>query len=326
MSLLTADYDYELPAELIARYPTEQRQESRLLLVDRKTESLSDHRFADFPDLIATDCLTVLNNTRVIPARLKFRSRNAELLLLEQIDIRTWRALVRPGQFFRRGRQFSDVGFAGRVIEIEMDGTRKIEFAGPLDLDRVGELPLPPYLGRDPEPLDRERYQTTYGSRPGAIAAPTAGLHFTTQLINQLNHCFITLHVGVGTFRPVKAAVVSEHAMHSERYDISVDSAQRIDSASHVLAVGTTTVRALEATVQQFGAVVPGRYNTDIFIYPGFRFQRVNSLLTNFHLPRSTLLMLVAAFAGREFILEAYRRAVKERYRFFSYGDCMLIR
>ena len=326
MSLLTAEFDYELPEELIARYPTERRQESRLLLVDRKAQSLTDHRFADFPDLIGTDSLTVLNDTRVIPARLKFQSRNAELLLLEQIDTRTWRALVRPGQFFRRGRQFTELEFAGRVIEIEMDGTRKIEFGEPLDLDKVGELPLPPYLGRDVEPLDRERYQTTYANQPGAIAAPTAGLHFTTELLNQINHCFITLHVGVGTFRPVKAARISEHAMHAERYEISVDSAGRIDSALHVVAVGTTTVRALEATVQQCGAIVPGRYTTDIFIYPGFHFQRVNSLLTNFHLPRSTLLMLVAAFAGHEFILEAYRRAVKERYRFFSYGDCMLIR
>ena len=325
MSLLTAEFDYELPEELIARYPTERRQESRLLLVDRKAQSLTDHRFADFPDLIGTDSLTVLNDTRVIPARLKFQSRNAELLLLEQIDTRTWRALVRPGQFFRRGRQFTDLAFAGRVIEIEMDGTRKIEFGEPLDLDKVGELPLPPYLGRDVEPLDRERYQTTYANQPGAIAAPTAGLHFTTELLNQINHCFITLHVGVGTFRPVKAARISEHAMHAERYEISVDSAGRIDSALHVVAVGTTTVRALEATVQHCGAIVPGRYTTDIFIYPGFHFQRVNSLLTNFHLPRSTLLMLVAAFAGHEFILEAYRRAVKERYRFFSYGDCMLI-
>jgi len=214
----------------------------------------------------------------------------------------------------------------GKVIELLDEGDRLVRFDAPIDLETVGELALPPYIGRTPEPIDRERYQTIYASKSGAIAAPTAGLHFTPALLDRLPHEFITLHVGAGTFKPVKTAVVTEHRMHLEEFEVSKAAAAKISAAKKILAVGTTTVRAIESLMRQFGEIRPGKHRTDIFIYPPFEFRRVDSLLTNFHLPKSTLLMLVAAFAGREFVLEAYREAIKERYRFFSYGDCMLIR
>ena len=215
---------------------------------------------------------------------------------------------------------------AGKVIELLDEGDRLVRFDSPLDLETVGELALPPYIDRLQEPVDRERYQTIYASKLGAIAAPTAGLHFTPALLDRLPHEFVTLHVGAGTFRPVQTAVVTEHRMHLEEFEVSKEAAANIDGAKKILAVGTTTVRAIESLMQQFGEIRPGKHRTDIFIHPPFEFRRVDSLLTNFHLPKSTLLMLVAAFAGREFVLEAYREAIKERYRFFSYGDCMLIR
>jgi S-adenosylmethionine:tRNA ribosyltransferase-isomerase len=221
---------------------------------------------------------------------------------------------------------FSIEGRVGAVIQILDEGDRLIRFDRPIDFDKIGEMPLPPYIKRAPEAIDRERYQTVYAMRPGAIAAPTAGLHFTPDILARLPHEFLTLHVGVGTFKPVKAAVVSEHRLHREEFQLTEAVAGSIQSAEQVLAVGTTTVRTLETLMQRFDEIRPGKGVTDIFIYPPFDFRRVNSLLTNFHLPKSTLLMLVAAFAGREFILEAYREAVRERYRFFSYGDCMMIR
>jgi S-adenosylmethionine:tRNA ribosyltransferase-isomerase len=206
------------------------------------------------------------------------------------------------------------------------DGDRLIRFDRLVNLDEIGEIPLPPYITRRPEAIDCERYQTVFASEKGAIAAPTAGLHFTPGLLERFRHEFLTLHVGVGTFKPVKAAQITEHKLHREEFEVTADAAARIQSSREILAVGTTTVRTLETLMQRFDKIQPGKGVTDIFIYPPFQFRRVNSLLTNFHLPKSTLLMLVAAFAGREFILEAYREAVKERYRFFSYGDCMLIR
>jgi S-adenosylmethionine:tRNA ribosyltransferase-isomerase len=215
---------------------------------------------------------------------------------------------------------------AGKVIELLDEGDRLVRFDSPLDLETVGELALPPYIDRMQERVDRERYQTIYASKLGAIAAPTAGLHFTPALLDRLPHEFITLHVGAGTFRPVKTAIVTEHRMHLEEFEVSKAAAANIEGAKKILAVGTTTVRAIESLMRQFGEIRAGKHRTDIFIHPPFEFRRVDSLLTNFHLPKSTLLMLVAAFAGREFVLEAYREAIKERYRFFSYGDCMLIR
>jgi S-adenosylmethionine:tRNA ribosyltransferase-isomerase len=326
MSLRTADYDYQLPDELIARYPVERRDESRMMLLDRDSHQITHLRFRDLVDLIRPQELVVLNNTKVIPARIRFPDRNAEILLLEQLDPLTWRCLVRPGKSFSLGRTFSIHGHVGRIVQIVDEGDRVIRFDRSIDLNEIGEIPLPPYLTRMPEAIDRERYQTVFASQNGAIAAPTAGLHFTPELLERFPHEFLTLHVGAGTFKPVKTAVITEHQLHREEFELTASAAHRIQAAGEVMAVGTTTVRTLETLMQRFEKIQPGKGVTDIFIYPPFQFRRVNSLLTNFHLPKSTLLMLVAAFAGREFILEAYREALKERYRFFSYGDCMLIR
>jgi S-adenosylmethionine:tRNA ribosyltransferase-isomerase len=326
MSLRTADYDYQLPDDLIARYPAERRDESRMMLVERDGQRITHLCFRDFVDLIRAEELVVLNNTKVIPARIRFPDRNAEMLLLEQVDPCIWRCLVRPGKSFALGRTFSIYGHVGRIIQIGEEGDRLIQFDRSVDLDEIGEIPLPPYITRRPEAIDRERYQTVFASQKGAIAAPTAGLHFTSGLLDRIRHEFLTLHVGVGTFKPVKAAQITEHQLHREEFEVSAAAASRMQTAKEILAVGTTTVRTLETLMQRFDQIRPGKGVTDIFIYPPFQFRRVNSLLTNFHLPKSTLLMLVAAFAGREFILEAYREAVRERYRFFSYGDCMLIR
>jgi S-adenosylmethionine:tRNA ribosyltransferase-isomerase len=322
----TVDYDYQLPDELIARYPTRRRDESRMMLVERHHQRISHLGFRDFSALVRPEELIVLNNTKVIPARIRFPDRNAEMLLLEQVDPVTWRCLVRPGKSFLLGRTFSIHGYVGRVVQVGDAGDRLIGFDRSIDLNEIGEIPLPPYLTRMPEAIDRERYQTVFASQTGAIAAPTAGLHFTPELLDRIPHEFLTLHVGVGTFKPVKAADLTQHQLHREEFEVTAAAAARIQAAREVLAVGTTTVRTLETLMQRFDRVQPGKGKTDIFIYPPFQFRRVNSLLTNFHLPKSTLLMLVAAFADRRFILEAYREAVKERYRFFSYGDCMLIR
>jgi S-adenosylmethionine:tRNA ribosyltransferase-isomerase len=326
MGLRTADYDYQLPDELIARYPAKRRDESKLMLLERSTQQISHLSFRDFVELTRPEELIVLNNTKVIPARIRFADRNAEMLLLEQIDPSTWRCLVRPGKSFSLGRTFSIQGVLGKVVQIGNEGDRVIRFDRAIDLNEIGEIPLPPYIARTPEPIDYERYQTVYAAHVGAIAAPTAGLHFTTELLARVAHEFITLHVGVGTFKPVKVADITQHQIHREEFEVSTAAAARIQAAREILAVGTTTVRTLETLMQRFNQIQPGKGMTDIFIYPPFGFRRVNSLLTNFHLPKSTLLMLVAAFAGREFILEAYRQAVKKRYRFVSYGDCMLIR
>jgi S-adenosylmethionine:tRNA ribosyltransferase-isomerase len=326
MSLRTADYDYQLPDELIARYPAERRDESRMMLVERERQRVTHLWFRDFVDLLRPDELVVLNNTKVIPARIRFPDRNAEILMLEQVDPFAWRCFVRPGKSFVKGRTFSIHGYVGRVVQVGEDGDRLIRFDRSVNLDEIGEIPLPPYITRRPEAIDGERYQTVFASEKGAIAAPTAGLHFTPELLERFRHEFLTLHVGAGTFKPVKAAQITEHKLHREEFEVTADAAARIQSAREILAVGTTTVRTLETLMQRFDKIQPGKGVTDIFIYPPFQFRKVNSLLTNFHLPKSTLLMLVAALAGREFILEAYREAVKERYRFFSYGDCMLIR
>jgi S-adenosylmethionine:tRNA ribosyltransferase-isomerase len=326
MSLRTADYAYQLPDDLIARYPVERRDGSRMMLVERDSQRITHLCFRDFADLVRAEELVVLNNTKVVPARIRFPDRNAEMLLLEQVDPFTWWCLVRPGKSFPMGGTFSIYGHVGQIIQIGNEGDRLIRFDRSVDLDEIGEIPLPPYITRMPEAIDRERYQTVFASQKGAIAAPTAGLHFTPGLLCRICHEFLTLHVGVGTFKPVKAAQITEHQLHREEFEVSAAAASRMQAAKEILAVGTTTVRTLETLMQRFDQVRPGKGVTDIFIYPPFQFRRVNSLLTNFHLPKSTLLMLVAAFAGREFILEAYREAVRQRYRFFSYGDCMLIR
>jgi S-adenosylmethionine:tRNA ribosyltransferase-isomerase len=320
----TSEYDYPLPEELVARYPAPRRDESRLMVLDRYKRQITHLRFSDFPGLVRSDELLVMNDTRVIPARIRFQGK--EILLLEQLDKTAWRCMVRPGKWFSSGRKFQIQGLSGEVIQTVEGGDRVIRFREPIDFEQVGELPLPPYIRRDVEESDKDRYQTVYATSPGAIAAPTAGLHFTPEILEKLPHVFVTLHVGVGTFKPVKTEYVTEHRMHQETFEVSEGAAAHINAAPKVLAVGTTTVRTLESLILRYGEIRPGRENTDIFIYPPFDFRRVDALLTNFHLPRSTLLMLVAAFAGREFLLEAYREAIGERYRFFSYGDCMLIR
>jgi S-adenosylmethionine:tRNA ribosyltransferase-isomerase len=326
MSFVTADYDYVLPPELIASRPAPRRDQARMMVLDREKQSITHHSFREIAELIRPDDLLVLNNTKVIPARIRFQTRKAELLLLEQLDATKWRCLVRPGQWFRDGREFSEGAVSGKVLRIEPSGERVIEFNAPIDFARVGEMPLPPYIQREVEPEDAERYQTVFAAKPGAVAAPTAGLHFTPELLAVLPHVFITLKVGIGTFLPVKTEDIRNHHMHEEWFEIEKEAAERIAAAKKVLGVGTTAVRTLETVMARNQRIVPGLGTTDIFIYPPFKFRRVDSLLTNFHLPKSTLLMLVAAFAGREFILEAYREAVAEKYRFFSYGDCMLIR
>jgi S-adenosylmethionine:tRNA ribosyltransferase-isomerase len=320
----TSDYGYLLPEELIARYPASRRDDSKLMLLDRRKQQITHLRFTDFPGLVRPDELLVLNNTKVVPARVRFEGR--EILLIEQLDKTVWRCMVRPGKWFSTGRKFQVRDLHGEVIGVVEEGDRIIRFKEPIDFGRIGELPLPPYIQRDVEESDKDRYQTVYASRPGAIAAPTAGLHFTREILGNLPHAFVTLHVGVGTFKPVKTQNIAEHRMHQETFEVDAEAAVLINGASQVLAVGTTTVRTLESLMLHHGKIQPGCDRTDIFIYPPFEFRRVDSLLTNFHLPRSTLLMLVAAFAGREFLLEAYREAIRERYRFFSYGDCMLIR
>jgi S-adenosylmethionine:tRNA ribosyltransferase-isomerase len=296
------------------------------MLIDRKHGAITHHSFCELVDLVTAEELLVLNNTKVIPARIRFQTRNAEIFLLRQIDSRTWHCLVRPGPWFTVGREFAEARFRGEVVAILENGNREIRFTEPLDLEQAGEIPLPPYIGRESDASDAERYQTVFASAPGAVAAPTAGLHFSPQVLRQLPHEFITLHVGVGTFKPVKTDLITNHQMDVESFEIEPEAAHRINEAQKVLAVGTTTIRTLEALMRQHDRIVPGRGQTGIFIYPPFQFKRIDGLLTNFHLPRSTLLMLVSAFAGRELILEAYREAVAERYRFFSYGDCMLIR
>jgi S-adenosylmethionine:tRNA ribosyltransferase-isomerase len=325
MSFLTADYDYTLPPELIASHPAPVRDQARMMVLDRKKQSITHRLFRDIPEFVGPEDLLVLNNTKVIPARIRFRERKAELLLLEQLDAKTWRCLVRPGHWFRDGRRFSEGPISGMVLKVEPSGERVIQFEDPIDFSRVGEMPLPPYIHREAEPEDAERYQTVFAAKPGAVAAPTAGLHFTPELLAALPHAFITLRVGIGTFLPVKTEDIRKHHMHEEWFEIEERTAERIANARRVLAVGTTTVRTLETVMLRNQRIVPGSAATDIFIYPPFEFQRVDSLLTNFHLPKSTLLMLVTAFAGREFVLEAYREAVALKYRFFSYGDCMLI-
>jgi S-adenosylmethionine:tRNA ribosyltransferase-isomerase len=296
------------------------------MLIDRRRGKIAHHHFRELVDLITPEELLVLNNTRVIPARIRFQNRNAEIFLLRQTDDRTWRCLVRPGPWFTVGRGFVEARFRGEVTAIFENGDREIRFTEPLNLEKSGEMPLPPYIEREPDASDTERYQTVFASAAGAVAAPTAGLHFSRELLQQLPHEFITLHVGVGTFKPVKTDLITDHEMHAESFEVEPAVARRINEAKRVLAVGTTSLRTLEASMRDHGQILPGSGQTNIFIYPPFLFRRVDSLLTNFHLPKSTLLMLVSAFAGREFILEAYRQAIAERYRFFSYGDCMLIR
>ena len=344
----TSDFDYDLPPELIAQVPAERREDARMLVVNRAEQSWEHRRVRDLPDYLRRDDLLVLNNTKVIPARL-FGTKpetggKVEFLLLEELEPNVWEVLLKAS---RRPRPGARVVLKDGVSEIEMieDGVMgrarvRVHCKRPfLDvLDDIGIPPLPPYISRDYDqerPEDRERYQTVFAAEPGAVAAPTAGLHFTPELFDRLavggvRRTEVTLHVGIGTFRPVAVEQVQEHVMDEERYEVRADTVQAVQDAhacgGRVVAVGSTSVRTLETVAaRNNGMLCAGRGRSDLFIYPPYTFQIVDVMLTNFHLPRSTLLMMVCALAGRDFMLKVYREAVREQYRFFSYGDCMLI-
>ncbi len=312
----SSELDYELPHELIAQHPTERRDHSRLLVHERATGTTRHRRFDELAQELPEGTLVVVNDTRVLPARLRLErpgGGGAEVLLLERLgENGTWEGLARPSRKLKAGQRLGPV----ELLEPLGEGRWLLRLEG----EPAGEAPLPPYIT---EPLeDPERYQTVYAAHEGSAAAPTAGLHFTRELLEGLNVERVTLHVGLDTFRPVAADDLAEHELHSERYEVTEEAWQRIGAAPHVLAVGTTTVRVLESLAR--GAPLSGR--TDLFITPGFEFRRVDSLLTNFHLPRSTLLALVMAFAGAEETRRLYRVAIEERYRFYSFGDAMLLR
>ncbi|HEX4666791.1 MAG TPA: tRNA preQ1(34) S-adenosylmethionine ribosyltransferase-isomerase QueA [Chthoniobacterales bacterium] len=325
MSARVDDYDYLLPDELIAQRPSARREDARMMVLDRATETITHRRFPDLPEFVRRGDLLVMNNTRVQPARRFSDDGAVEFLFLEQLAPQRWRCLVKPGRKMRIGATTALVGVTVTVEKIEPEGERIVRLEEPIDPYRGGKMPLPPYIARAADAEDDSRYQTVFAHVPGAVAAPTAGLHFTPEILVRLPHTFVTLHVGTGTFRPVQSETIAAHRMHSERFTITEPAAAVINGAEKILAIGTTSVRVLEAAEKRDGRFVAQEGATDIFIYPPYKFRAVDRLLTNFHLPRSTLLMLVAAFAGREFILRAYAEAVRERYRFYSYGDCMLI-
>jgi S-adenosylmethionine:tRNA ribosyltransferase-isomerase len=306
----SSELDYDLPPELIAQQPLERRDESRLLVYDRSSGSVGHRTFADLPEEIGA-ALVVVNDTRVVPARIPIERPRGEVLLLEEVEDGVWEALARPTRRLRAGRRYGAV----ELLEHLGEGRWRVRLEG----EPAGEAPLPPYIT---EPLaDPERYQTVYSREPGSAAAPTAGLHFTPELLARLDIERVTLHVGLDTFRPVAVDDLAEHRLHGERYEVGEAAWRRISGAPRVLAVGTTTLRVLETLAR--GAPLSGR--TELFVTPGFQFLRVDALLTNFHLPRSTLLALVMAFAGVEETRELYRTAIAEHYRFYSFGDAMLV-
>ena len=362
--MLVSEFHYDLPPELIAQEPLADRSASRMLHLQRSSGRWCDRQFRDFPELLRPGDLVVFNNTRVFPARLygrraglkshpvsrrnpaarEFLRGRVEVLLTQQAseDPNVWECLVRPGRKIGVCERL----FFGEHDELQAEvvgrgafGERRIRFLPVMDffarVEKIGHVPLPPYIARADSPADRERYQTVYARERGSVAAPTAGLHFTAEIFSQIAQrgieiAQITLHVGLGTFQPVHSERVEEHKLHSERFSISPEAAGKINQAlqdsRRVIAVGTTTVRTLEYAVRQTrGQICPGAGEADIFIYPGFEFRVVKGMLTNFHLPQSTLLMLVSAFAGRENVLHAYQHAVSQRYRVYSYGDCMFI-
>jgi len=361
------ELDYRLPREQIAQRPLERREASRLLLLGRSSGVFEDRLFAEFPSLLRGDELLVFNNARVIPARLFGRcagvrsqppsratkaehlTGEVEIFLTRELDAETWEALVRPGRKIQVGERvlFGDGELEAEVLSRGQLGLRTLRFIshdqGSISrhFERLGHVPLPPYIERADESSDRERYQTVFAKRPGAIAAPTAGLHFSTEILEKIRACRVetcelTLHVGLGTFQPIHSETLEGHVMHSESYEIPAATAERIqathDAGRPIFAIGTTVMRALEDAAlraEESGSsnlVLAGKADAHLFIVPGFRFRVVKGLLTNFHLPRSTLLALVCAFAGREHVLAAYEHAVSAGYRFYSYGDCMLVR
>lgn len=338
----TSDFDFDLPKELIAQDPLDDRASSRLLVLEKETGIISHKRFTDITDYLNPGDLLVLNDTKVIPARLlglkEVTGAAVEVFLLKRLSSDTWETIVKPAKKLKSGTfvSFGDGLLRAEIKEELEDGGRivKFHFDGIFEeiLDKLGEMPLPPYITHKLK--DRDRYQTVYARYEGSVAAPTAGLHFTKELLEKIENkgvsiAYITLHVGLGTFRPIKADDVKDHVMHSESYMISKEAADKINntkkSGHKVVCVGTTSVRTLEASAKEDGTVPAINGETDIFIYPGYKFKIPDAIITNFHLPKSTLVMLVSAFAGREKILDAYGEAIDKKYRFFSFGDAMLI-
>ena len=337
-------FDYNLPEELIAQFPLPNRDESRLMVLDRKTETIKHCIFSQLPDFFSNGDLFVMNNTKVIPARLLGKKEktdgNVEILLLSLRSDGLWVALVKHSSRIKPGSRviFGDGRLTARILEKTESQERLIKFETDGDpkklIEELGKPPLPPYIKREVRLDDKERYQTIYAKEEGAVAAPTAGLHFTESIFERLkskgiDKAEITLHVGLGTFQPVKTENVEEHAIHEEIFSISDETAKRINQAKSnggkIVAVGTTSVRALESSAKDNGEIRANSGSTGIFIYPGYKFRVVDAMITNFHLPKSTLIMLVSAFAGRDFIMKAYHSAIEEKYRFYSYGDAMLI-
>jgi S-adenosylmethionine:tRNA ribosyltransferase-isomerase len=341
-----SEFHYDLPDELIAQHPLEHREDSRMLVLDRQKRSWLDSAFVNLPDYLRSNDVLVLNNTRVFPARLPARrdptGGHVELLLVRETEPLVWEALIRPGSRLKKGAllQFEVSSLKAEIVDEPGKEIRLLKFNSKQSLEaaleRIGEMPLPPYIKRPRHASDedRERYQTVFASQSGAIAAPTAGLHFTSEVIEKIKErgttvVEITLHVGYGTFEPVRVEHVEQHSVRPELFEISPEVADEINarktSGGHVVAVGTTTTRALESAINSVGLVEAIRGNASLSITPGYQFRVIDALLTNFHLPGSSLILLVSAFAGRELTLDAYRHAVDSRYRFYSYGDCMLI-
>jgi len=325
MSARLTDYDYNLPRELIAQRPPARREDSRMMVLHRDAQTIEHRQFHELKKFLQPGDLLILNDTRVLPARRFSTDGTIEFLFIDQIEPRRWKCLVKPGRKMRVGATAKIDETTLRVEEITPDGERIVALDEDVDLYIGGSMPLPPYIGRASNEEDEARYQTVFARTPGALAAPTAGLHFTPEILAEIPHTFVTLHVGPGTFLPVRSENVWEHRMHAEHFSISASAASAINGAKRILAVGTTVVRVLETAPHENGKLTAQTGSTDIFIYPPYRFRVVDHLLTNFHLPRSTLLMLASAFAGREFLFHAYQEAIREGYRFYSYGDCMLI-
>lgn len=339
--MFTKDFFYELPKELIAKVPVYPRDASRLMLLNRKSGSIEHHFFNELPDLLSSNYIIVFNKTRVFPARLEVKvdNKKAELLLLKNTDNTKWQCMVKPGKKFLVNQELEIIGnketIKARVNKIYEDGTREIKFIFNKDFDKWieenGSAPLPPYIKDSKAGMDE--YQTIYAQETGSIAAPTAGLHFTEEVLRRLKSkgiqtVFVTLHVGRGTFLPVKSEKIEDHIMHSEWYEMTKETADQLNKAlaegKKILAVGTTSVRVLESNFKE-NAFHKEINDTDIFIYPGYKFKALSALLTNFHLPESTLIMLISAFAEKKFIFRAYKHAIREKYRFYSFGDAMLI-
>ena len=338
----TSDFFYDLPEELIAQTPVEPRDSSRMMVYNRKTKEVLHKHFYDVIDFLNEGDALIVNDSRVLPARIYGTKiptgANVEFLLLKQVKDKVWETLVKPGKKARTGDSFTfgDGIMTGKVIDVLEDGNRIVEFKCDSNfyetLDKIGQMPLPPYIHEKLK--DKERYQTVYSHELGSAAAPTAGLHFTDELLEKIKTKgikigYVTLHVGLGTFRPVKVDDVTTHKMHSEHYEVPEETAKLIEetkkNGKRVIAVGTTSCRTLESVAKEHGKVVPCEGWTDIFIYPGFEFKVLDGLITNFHLPESTLIMLVSAFAGYDEVMGIYKEAVKEKYRFFSFGDSMFI-